>query len=84
MKNCLFIIAFILAVPIAQAQEKPKVAATASMIWDMAKNIAGDLADIQCIVPIGGDPHIYEPTPNDARMVAKADLILKNGLTFEG
>ncbi|MEM8907498.1 MAG: zinc ABC transporter substrate-binding protein [Bacteroidota bacterium] len=66
------------------AQDRPKIAATASMIWDMAKQIAGEHAEINCIVPIGGDPHIYEPTPNDARMVAQADLILKNGLTFEG
>ena len=66
------------------AQDKPVVASTASMIWDMAKNIGGDHFDHQMIVPIGGDPHIYEPTPRDARLVAKADLILKNGLTFEG
>lgn len=67
-----------------QAQELPKVCATASMIWDMAKRIAGKHAEVECIVPIGGDPHIYEPTPSDARKVAAADLILKNGLTFEG
>ena len=66
------------------AQDKPVVASTASMIWDMAKNIGGDHFDHQMIVPIGGDPHIYEPTPSDARLVANADLILKNGLTFEG
>lgn len=66
------------------SQEKPKVLATASMIMDMAKNIGGDHLDIQCIVPIGGDPHLYDPTPKDAKMVAAADLILKNGLTFEG
>lgn len=69
---------------IVSAQDKPVVASTASMIWDMAKNIGGDHFDHQLIVPIGGDPHIFEPTPSDARLVANADLILKNGLTFEG
>jgi ABC-type Zn uptake system ZnuABC Zn-binding protein ZnuA len=54
------------------------------MISDMTKNIAGELVDIKTVVPIGGDPHIYEPTPGDAQMIANADLILKNGLTFEG
>ncbi len=66
------------------AQDKPVVASTASMIWDMARNIGGDHFDHRMIVPIGGDPHLYEPTPSDARLVASADLILKNGLTFEG
>lgn len=66
------------------AQDKPVVASTASMIWDMARNIGGDHFEYKMIVPIGGDPHTYEPTPSDARLVASADLILKNGLTFEG
>ena len=46
--------------------------------------IAGDLVRIQSVVPIGGDPHIYEPTPADVRLVARASLVLVNGLTFEG
>ena len=66
------------------AQTKPKVVATASMIADMARNIAGDHLEIDCIVPIGGDPHLHEPTPRDAMLVSKAQLILMNGLTFEG
>ena len=67
-----------------QAQEKKLVLTTASIFADMAENIAGDQFDIRTIVPIGGDPHIYEPTPADAQLISKADLILKNGLTFEG
>ena len=66
------------------AEEKPVVVSTASIFSDMAANIAGDQLEIQTIVPIGGDPHIYEPTPGDAQKVSEADLILKNGLTFEG
>jgi ABC-type Zn uptake system ZnuABC Zn-binding protein ZnuA len=50
----------------------------------MAEDIAGGQVEVKTIVPIGGDPHIYEPTPADAQLLASADLILKNGLTFEG
>ena len=66
------------------ASSKPKVVASASMIADMIKNIAGDRVELQTIVPIGADPHIYEATPKDAQMVADANLIFRNGLTFEG
>ncbi len=66
------------------AQQKPIVLATATMIADMAQEIAGDHLDVKSIVPIGGDPHSYEPTPSDARLVGEADLVLVNGLTFEG
>ena len=68
----------------AFAQEKKTLVATASMLSDMAKNIAGGMVNVECIVPIGGDPHLHEPTPKDAQMVNKADLIIMNGLTFEG
>jgi ABC-type Zn uptake system ZnuABC Zn-binding protein ZnuA len=68
----------------AQDAEKPLVVASASMFSDMAANIGGDLIETATIVPIGGDPHIYEPTPGDVRLLLKADLILMNGLTFEG
>ncbi len=84
MKKILLLFLMVPFLGAIHAQELPKVTTTASMIWDMAKRIAGEHADVDCIVPIGGDPHIYEPTPNDARKVAAADLILKNGLTFEG
>ncbi len=85
MKNyTLYIITFLLLAAPQIKAEKPTIVATASMFSDMAKNIAGDKMNIELIVPIGGDPHLYKPTPKDAKMVVNADLILKNGLTFEG
>lgn len=66
------------------AQELPLVVTSASIFADMAENISGGKVKVKMIVPIGGDPHIYEPTPGDAQLIAKADLILVNGLTFEG
>lgn len=63
---------------------RPLVVASASIFADMARNIAGDEVRVEMVVPIGGDPHIFEPTPESVRLVADADLILINGLTFEG
>ena len=82
-----YLIVFALSIFIfnnSQAQEKLKVIATASMIADMAKNLAGDKMDVECIVPIGGDPHTYEPTPRDVKLVVSGDIVLMNGLNFEG
>lgn len=67
-----------------QTEQRPLVVASASMFADMTEVISGNLIDVKMIVPIGGDPHIYEPTPSDAQLVARADLVLRNGLTFEG
>src|SRR5690606_2907186 len=70
--------------PLVRSQDKPLVVSSASMIQDIAMNIGGDRFNYSMIVPIGGDPHIYEPTPSDAQLCGNADLILQNGLTFEG
>ncbi len=67
----------------AQTQ-KPLVVSTASIFSDMVSAIADTLVESVSIVPIGGDPHIYEPTPRDVRILIQADLILQNGFTFEG
>lgn len=74
---------FISVLPLP-AQQKPLVVSSASIFADMAENLGGAFIEVQTVVPIGGDPHTYEPTPADARLAAKADLILINGLTFEG
>ena len=78
---CLSLFGFSLS---TYAQEKPLVVSSASIFADMASSIGGDLIESVSIVPIGGDPHIYEPTPGDVRVLVKANLILQNGLTFEG
>ncbi|ARO14096.1 ABC transporter, periplasmic binding protein [Ketogulonicigenium robustum] len=36
------------------------------------------------LVGAGGDAHMYEPTPADAALLVGADLIVVNGLGFEG
>ncbi len=78
-----FFLLFLIAIDLS-SQDKLQVVTSASMIADMAEEIIGDLHEVEMIVPIGGDPHLHEPTPSNARLVASADLILINGLTFEG
>ena len=70
--------------PPETAEQPPLVVATASIFADMAAVIGGDAVEVVSIVPLGGDPHTYEPTPEAAALVTRAELILRNGLTFEG
>lgn len=65
-------------------EDRKLVVASASIFADMAEVISGGLVDVKMVVPIGGDPHIYEPTPSDVQLVNQADMILINGMTFEG
>ena len=62
----------------------PRVVTSTSFLADITGEIAGDRATVESILPIGTDPHIYDPVPEDARTIAEADLIVINGLTLEG
>ncbi|MDX6914202.1 zinc ABC transporter substrate-binding protein AztC [Pectobacterium carotovorum] len=67
-----------------QANAKLNVIASFSILGDMAKNIGQDRIELRTIVGPDSDAHVYEPSPADAIAMAKADVILINGLQFEG
>lgn len=81
MKNVLLLL-FICFASVGLAQ-KPLVVATASIFADMAKQLGDTLINVETIVPIGGDPHSYDPVPSDLTLINQARVVLKNGLTFE-
>lgn len=60
-----------------------RVVTTFTVLADMARNVAGDHADIVSITKPGAEIHGYEPTPQDIARAAGADLILWNGLNLE-
>ncbi len=67
---------------LAQAQDF-KVVTTFTIIADMARNVAGDAAEVRSITRPGAEVHYYQPTPRDIMAAQDADLILWNGLNLE-
>ncbi|WP_455477705.1 metal ABC transporter substrate-binding protein [Bartonella sp. B41] len=62
---------------------KFKAVTTFTIIADMARNVAGDVADVESITKPGAEIHGYQPTPHDLMRAQGANLILWNGLELE-
>ncbi len=68
----------------APAVDAPTVVATTSIWADITANVACDrLAAIEIIIPLGGDPHSFEPSLRDRETMDNADLVVANGLFLE-
>lgn len=77
---------FILSIdlPASNAEGQTRVVATTGMIADVAKNIAGERAQVTGLMGPGIDPHLYKATRSDMAILSRADLVLYNGLMLEG
>ena len=68
----------------AQSSSPVKVVASFSIIADMVQQVGGPLVQVHSLVGPDSDAHVFNPTPNDARQLAKADMVVINGMGYEG
>src|SRR5690625_13815 len=64
-------------------EEQIKVATTFTILEDMVSQIGGDHVDIHNLVPVGTDPHEYEPLPEYIMAATDADALFYNGLILQ-
>ncbi len=84
--NCLLILAGSVsacapATPAAQpAGGAPlNVLATETFLADIAQNVAGDRLKVAALLPVGTDPHSFEPAPQDVAKVTASQVLIVNG-----
>lgn len=68
----------------AAAAEKPRVVATVGMLADVAANVGGDCVAVEAMMGPGTDPHLYQASAGDVRLLFAADAILYVGHNLEG
>lgn len=68
---------------VAGASEKLTVVATTGMIADAVETVGGPLVEVRALMGPGVDPHAYRQTRTDIVAMARADLVLWNGLYLE-
>ena len=62
---------------------RPTIVVSTSILGDVTSAVVGDRADVEVLLPPGGDPHGYEPSAQDVATMTEADLVVVNGLGLE-
>lgn len=68
----------------AQDANALAVVASFSILADMTREVAGEWAQVTTLAGANADAHVFQPSPADVQRLARADLVVVNGLRFEG
>ena len=60
-----------------------RIVTTTNIVADWAANVGGDHVEVFSLVPVGADPHSFQPGAQDIAKIADADLVLSVGLGLE-
>ncbi|AIQ40678.1 metal ABC transporter substrate-binding protein [Paenibacillus sp. FSL R7-0312] len=66
------------------AADKLNIKVSFYPMYEFTKNITGDLADVEVLIPAGTEPHDWEPTAKDMAEISEADVLVYNGAGMEG
>lgn len=72
------------ATPARAQEDRIQIVTTIGQIADAARNVGGDLVDVQALMGPGIDPHLYKASEGDVFTLLEADIIFYNGLHLEG
>lgn len=81
---CVFLFLFLLTATPSLAEEPLRMVASFSILGNMIQEIGGQDVEVETLVGPDEDAHTYQPSPQDIQKLAKADIIVINGLHFEG
>ena len=84
LRRPLLAAAILLAARPALADPRLPVVATFSILGDLVKEVGGDRIDLTILVGADIDAHTYQPKPSDVRVLPASQVLVSNGLGFEG
>ena len=69
---------------VSAKENRKKIVVSFSILEDIVSVIGGKRVHVTSLVRRNMDSHMFQPTPRQAKIVASADLVIMNGLGFEG
>ncbi len=67
----------------AESGERVQVAVTISVLQDLVEQVGGDRVEAFSIVPVGGSPETFQPSPQDAGRISESQVVFENGLGLD-
>ena len=59
------------------------VLTSTTFLADITRNVAGKRVEVESLLPVGADPHSYQPTPQDVTKIVQSKLLIINGAEYE-
>lgn len=69
--------------PQSQDKKRLKIVTTIYPVYEFSKQVVGDLADINLLVPVGNSAHDFEPSAKDIASIEDADMLVYHGAEME-
>ncbi len=62
---------------------KLDVVADTDIVGNIVQQVGGDYINLHVLIPVGTDPHTYQPAPQDLTLVSDASIVFLNGAGME-
>ena len=69
--------------PRSSTPAAPNVLVVETFLADITRQVAGDRLTVDTLMPLGVDPHSFEPTPADVAKVSASTVLVTNGVGLE-
>ena len=63
--------------------DAPTVVVTTNILGDVVTNLVGDQLNVETIMPVGADPHDFQPSAQQVATIGEAAVLITNGAAFE-
>jgi ABC-type Zn uptake system ZnuABC Zn-binding protein ZnuA len=87
MKRVFLLLLIILTACTPSASSDPQtdivILTSTTLLADLTRNIAGERLAVDSLLPVGTDPHSYQPVPQDAAKISKSKVLIINGADYE-
>src|SRR6266581_5334047 len=85
MSRCLAVLCLMLAWSAQGASAEPvRVLVSFSILQDFARQVGGSDVAVTSLIGPDANEHVFEPSPDQVRLLAQAQLFIVNGLGLEG